>query len=67
MPQDEKHVRNESYFIKVFHSLMHLKNPKFLQKMLEIINFYINQDQSPFQKMVIDPQTILWMLEIMEH
>ena len=46
---------------------MHSKNPNFLQKMLKIINFYINCDESKYQRKVIDPQTILWMLEVMEQ
>lgn len=54
-PRDPHHVRNESYFIKVFHSLMHSRNPAFLQKMLKIINFYINCDDSKYQRKVIDP------------
>lgn len=58
---------NENYFVKVFYSLMHTRNPKILLRMLKVINFYIHQDTSQFQKQIIDPQTILWMLEILEH
>jgi len=36
-PEDEAHVRNESYFIKVFVSLKHSKNPKVLSKLLGVI------------------------------
>jgi len=69
LPYDSKdvnHVRNESYFIKVFVSLKHSKNPDILEKLLKVIKFYINQNDSLFQKQIIDSHTILWMLEIME-
>ena len=36
-------------------------------KLLKVINFYIDQDDSPIQNQIINPHTILWMLEIMEH
>lgn len=43
-PGHEEHVINESFFIKVFHALMHSKDPKILMKMLKVIYFYINCD-----------------------
>lgn len=64
---DEQHVNNEKYFIKVFLALKHTRNPSILRKLLQVIKFYINQDDSPVQKEIINPHTILWMLEIMEH
>jgi len=60
-------VTNENYFIKVFMALKHTRDPKILKKLLRVIKFYINQDDSQFQKEIINPHTILWMLEIMEH
>jgi hypothetical protein len=35
-------------------------------KLLKVIKFYITQSDSPYQKSIIEPQTILWMLEMME-
>ena len=66
-PLDSNIVENEEYFIKVFASLKHSKNPKILRKLLKVIQFYIDQDDSKCQKEIINPHTILWMLEIMEH
>jgi hypothetical protein len=51
----------------VFEALRHTKNPDILKKLLKVIKFYIDQDDSPCQKEIIKPDTILWMLEIMEE
>ena len=64
---NEAHLSNEKYFLKVFHALWPTRNPEILKKMLKVIQFYITQDDSPCQKDIIKPDTILWMLEIMEH
>lgn len=45
-PENERHVQNENYFIKVFVALKHTQNPKILKKLLSVIKFYINQDNS---------------------
>lgn len=37
-----------------------------MQKMLKVIAFYLNCDSSKYQKQIIEPQMILWMLEIIE-
>mmetsp|Transcript_17153 Transcript_17153/g.26511 ORF Transcript_17153/g.26511 Transcript_17153/m.26511 type:complete len:351 (+) Transcript_17153:1277-2329(+) len=66
-PDNNVHVLNENYFIKVFMALKHTHNPRILRKLLKVIKFYINQDDSKFQSDIINPHTILWMLEIMEH
>lgn len=58
---------NEQYFLKVFEALRHTKNPEILKKLLKVIKFYIYQDDSACQKDIIKPDTILWMLEIMEE
>lgn len=36
-------------------------------KLITVIRFYIYQDDSECQKEIINPHTILWMLELMEH
>jgi len=36
-PENVDHVRNESYFIKVFVSLKHYKNPGIIRKLLNVI------------------------------
>lgn len=64
---DQQHTANEKYFIKVFQALKHTKEPMILRKLLQVIKFYIYQDDSPCQSEIISPHTILWMLEIMEH
>ena len=51
----------------MFEALRHTKNPDILKKLLKVIKFYIDQDDSPCQKEIIKPDTILWMLEIMEE
>lgn len=64
---NEAHMLNEQYFLKVFEALRHTKNPEILKKLLKVIKFYIYQDTSACQKDIIKPDTILWMLEIMEE
>ena len=46
LEENERHVQNENYFIKVFVALKHTQNPKILKKLLSVIKFYINQDNS---------------------
>lgn len=58
---------NERYFISVFLALKHSKNPVILRKLLKVIKVYIDRDESECQKQIINPNTILWMLEIMEN
>ena len=43
-------VTNEGYFIKVFTALKHSKDPSILEKLLQVCNFYIDRDDSLFQK-----------------
>lgn len=65
---DKDHLRNEAYFIKVFQALTHTSEPKILERLLQVIAFYIDLDQSECQRRdIITPHTILWMLEIVEH
>ena len=45
-PTDWRHVQNENYFLKVFKALKHSTDPKILIKLLKVIKFYINLDQS---------------------
>ena len=47
----------------MFHSLKYTKDPEILIKLIKVINFYIKYD-SPMQKDIINPDTILWLLEI---
>ena len=65
--EDKINLKNEKYFQKVFNSLLNTKNHEILTKMLKVIEFYINLDESPYQLDIIKPDTILWMLEIMEN
>ena len=65
-PTNDSHTRNEKYFVQVFIALKHTKNPSILVKLLKVIKFYINQDDSTSQAEIINLHTILWMLEIME-
>lgn len=39
---------NEEYFVKVFLALKHTRNPKIISKLLQVIKFYIDQDDSKF-------------------
>lgn len=65
---DEAHLLNELYFVKVFQALKHTRQPKILKRLLEVIRFYIDLDESECQRRdIITPHTILWMLEIIEH
>ena len=65
---DEAHLLNELYFVKVFQALKHTRQPQILKRLLEVIRFYINLDESECQRRdIITPHTILWMLEIIEH
>jgi len=66
-PENEAHVQNENYFIKLFVALKHTTNPHILKKLLKVIQFYIDCDNSKCQKDIINPNTILWMLEILHH
>ncbi len=47
----------------MFQSLKYTKDPEILIKLIKVINFYIKYD-SPMQKAIINPDTILWLLEI---
>lgn len=60
-------MENEQYYVKVFSALKHSKNPLILKRILKVIKFYIYQDNSTCQRDIINPHTILWMLEIMEN
>ena len=62
--EDYKHLENEKYFLKVFIALKNTKDPVILRKLIDVIKFYINLDCSPIQMEIISPDTILWMLSI---
>ena len=54
--------------MKVFQALLHTREPKILERLLMVIKFYINLDESECQRRdIITPHNILWMLEIIEH
>lgn len=56
---------NEKFFMYVFKALLYSKNRRILYQLLDVINFYIKHD-TPYQKDVINPNTILWMLQIID-
>ncbi|CDW78052.1 UNKNOWN [Stylonychia lemnae] len=62
----QKDGLNEAFFIYVFHALKFSKDHIILLKILKVIKFYIKHN-SPMQKEVINPDTILWLLEILEQ
>lgn len=47
----------------VFKSLKHSKNTEVLDKLMKVIRFYIKYN-SPYQVQIINPDTILWLLEV---
>jgi len=49
----------------VINALKFSRNSDILLKLLKVIKFYI-EFPSPLQKDVINPDTILWLLEVME-
>ena len=49
----------------VFKALLYTKNCRILYQLLDVINFYIKHE-TPYQKNVINPSSIIWMLEIIE-
>lgn len=44
---------------------MHAEDHETLLKVLKVIKFYIRYD-SPMQKEVINPETIIWLLNVLE-
>ena len=56
---------NEKFFMFVFKALLFTKNRRILYQLLDVINFYIAHS-TPYQSEVINPSTILWMLEILD-
>ena len=56
---------NEKFFMYVFKALLYSKNRKILYQLLDVINFYIKHE-TPHYKDVINPSTILWMLQIID-
>jgi hypothetical protein len=56
---------NEKFFMSVFKALLHTQNRRILYQLLDVINFYI-MHETPFQKEVINPNIILWMLQIID-
>ena len=42
--EDHKHLENEKYFLKVFIALKKIRDPKILQKLIQVIKFYIDLD-----------------------
>lgn len=45
---------------------MHAENHEILLKVLKVIKFYIRY-KSPLQPQVIHPDTILWLLQVLEE
>ena len=56
---------NEKFFMYVFKALLYTQNRRILYQLIDVINFYIKHD-TPYQKDVINPSTILWMLKIID-
>jgi len=56
---------NEKFFMYVFKALLYTKNRRILYQLLDVINFYIKH-ATPYQSDVINPDTILWMLKIID-
>ncbi len=56
---------NEKFFMFVFKALLYTKNRRILYQLIDVINFYIKHD-TPYQKDVINPSTILWLLQIID-
>ena len=56
---------NEKFFMYVFKALLYSKNRRILYQLLDVINFYIKHE-TPHQVEVINPSTILWMLQIID-
>lgn len=67
---DERDIQleplNEKFFMFVFKALLYTKNRRILYQLLDVINFYIKHE-TPYQKEVIDPSIILWMLQILDN
>jgi len=61
----ELDILNEKFFMSVFKALLYSKNRRILYQMLDVINFYI-MHETPYQKEVINPSTVLWMLKIID-
>lgn len=56
---------NEKFFMFVFKALLYTKNRRILYQLIDVINFYIKHE-TPYQKDVINPSTILWLLQIID-
>lgn len=56
---------NEKFFMYVFKALLYSKNRRILYQLLDVINFYIKHE-TPYQLDVINSETILWMLQIID-
>ena len=63
---------NERYFVNVFHSLKYCDQPEILFNILKIINYYTNihtdaiMDDQLCRRSIINPDLIIWMLQIMD-
>ena len=66
---DEREMKldalNEKFFMYVFKALLYSKNRRILYQLLDVVNFYIKHE-TPYQAEVINPSTILWMLQIID-
>ena len=49
----------------VFKALLFSKNPKIVYQLLDVVNFYVKHD-TQYQKEILDPSIILWMLKILQ-
>lgn len=64
--ESERDPLNETFFIYVFHALKHTQDHEILLTVLKVIRYYITYN-SPLQSEVINPDIILWLLEILEE
>ena len=48
----------------VFKALLFSKNPKIVYQLLDVVNFYV-MHETQYQKEILDPSIILWMLKIL--
>ena len=59
-------ARSEKFFMYVFKALLYTQNRRILYQLLDVVNFYIKHE-TPYQRDVINPTTILWMLRIIDR
>jgi hypothetical protein len=57
-------MRNELYFVKVFHSIMKCESPLMIEKMLKVICYYIGNTFSKYVDEMITPEIVIWLLKM---